>query len=79
VLPFWGSLRNRFRAAKNPPRLGGVFIFNLTWVRPDAAPLDQTRPELVLRLDMIARELLELGQTSEAVRTLREALAGPIN
>ena len=47
------------------PRAGDEF---------DAALLDQMTPELVLRLDMIASELLELGRTKEAVRALRGAL-----
>jgi len=45
----------------------------------DAALLDQMTPELVLRLDMIASELLELGRTNEAVRELRGALVRPVN
>jgi hypothetical protein len=40
----------------------------------DAALLDQTTPELIFRPDMIASELLEPGQTNEAVRALRSAL-----
>jgi len=34
----------------------------------NAAMLEQMTPEFVLRLDMIARELLELGRTKEAAR-----------
>ena len=45
----------------------------------DAALLDQMTPELVLRLDMIAAELLERGRTNEAVRALRGALIRPIS
>jgi hypothetical protein len=40
----------------------------------DAALLEEMTPELILRLDMIASELLELGRTEEAVRALRAAV-----
>jgi len=39
--------------------------------------LDELTPELVLKLDMIASELLELGRTKEAVRALRAVLIRP--
>lgn len=45
----------------------------------DAALLEQMTPELVLRLDMIAAELLDFGRTNEAVRGLRAALIRPVN
>lgn len=45
----------------------------------DAALLDQMTPELILKLDMIAAELLDFGRTSEAVRALRAALLRPVN
>ena len=40
----------------------------------DAELLEQMTPELVLRLDMLAAELLERGRTAETVRALRAAL-----
>jgi hypothetical protein len=45
----------------------------------DATLLGQLTPELVLRLDMIASQLLELGRTNEVVRALREVLVRPAN
>lgn len=45
----------------------------------DVGLLDRMTPELVLRLDMIAAELLELGRTEEAVRTLRGAVLRALN
>jgi hypothetical protein len=44
----------------------------------NAELLDELTPEMVLRLDMIAAELLELGRTEEAVRALRKALIRPV-
>jgi hypothetical protein len=40
----------------------------------NAELLEELTPEMVLRLDMIAAELLELGRTEEAVRALRSTL-----
>lgn len=35
-------------------------------------------PETVLRLDMIADQMLELGRTDDAVRAIRAALIKPV-
>jgi hypothetical protein len=40
----------------------------------DAALLDHMTPELALRLDMVANELLDFARTDEAVRALRAVL-----
>jgi hypothetical protein len=40
----------------------------------DAGVLDALTPETVVRLDLIADQMLELGRTDEAVRALRAAL-----
>jgi hypothetical protein len=43
----------------------------------DVGVLDALTPEAVLRLDLIADQMLELGRTDEAVRALRAALIRP--
>jgi len=43
----------------------------------DAGVLKALTPETVLRLDLIADQMLELGRTAEAVRALRAALIRP--
>lgn len=43
----------------------------------DPSILDELTPEVVLRLDLIAHRMLELGRTDEAVRALRAALIRP--
>lgn len=45
-----------------------------TFRTANPADAPQMTPELVLRLDMIASEIPELGRTDEAVRALRGAL-----
>lgn len=45
----------------------------------DPSLIEQTTPELIFTLDMIAAELLGLGQWKEAVQTLRDTPVRPIN
>jgi hypothetical protein len=45
----------------------------------DPCVLDLLTPEMVLRLDLIADQMLELGRTDEAVRALRAALIRPVS
>lgn len=45
----------------------------------DPAVLDSLTPEMVLRLDLIADQMLELGRTDDAVRAIRAALIRPVS
>jgi hypothetical protein len=45
----------------------------------DAGALDSLTPESILRLDMIADQMLALGRTDDAVRAIRSALIRPVS